>query len=382
MVLKTFGWSFAVTAAGLACAAIFWGWEAFVLVAILSILEISLSFDNAVVNMRRAEEDERLLAEDLPHDRHPHRRLRYASRLPGRDRRHHRQGRADRGRRPGHGRPRPLRAARHRRASVHRRVRWDVPADDLPGVPLRRAGTQVDPVHREAALEDRPDRRDLRLHLPHRAAHHRDDHRHQRNSAWRRTCGQIGDGHVHRHHRPHHVPHRRRLVRALRGQARRGGGAGTRGGGGGEALRPAAVRRRARGQGRVLHVPLPGGPGRLVLLRRRHRRLRHHEPHLLDGAGSGHRRDVRPVADGLPGPPGHPRRLRVPGARRALRDRRPGDHPADHHQVAHPRGHHRPDRRRLHRPVPLLLHPPQPAHRARGRRRRRRTGRKGASSRV
>ncbi|AUH43234.1 DUF475 domain-containing protein [Streptomyces sp. CMB-StM0423] len=50
MVLKTFGWSFAVTAAGLACAAIFWGWEAFVLVAILSILEISLSFDNAVVN--------------------------------------------------------------------------------------------------------------------------------------------------------------------------------------------------------------------------------------------------------------------------------------------------------------------------------------------
>ena len=50
MVLKTFGWSFAVTAAGLACAAIFWGWEAFLLVAILSILEISLSFDNAVVN--------------------------------------------------------------------------------------------------------------------------------------------------------------------------------------------------------------------------------------------------------------------------------------------------------------------------------------------
>ncbi|UCM87661.1 DUF475 domain-containing protein [Streptomyces marincola] len=50
MILRTFGWSFGVTAAGLAAAAIFWGWEAFAIVAILSILEISLSFDNAVVN--------------------------------------------------------------------------------------------------------------------------------------------------------------------------------------------------------------------------------------------------------------------------------------------------------------------------------------------
>ncbi|MCH0542054.1 DUF475 domain-containing protein [Streptomyces sp. MUM 203J] len=50
MVLKTFGWSFAVTAAGLAFAAWAWGWEAFGIVLILSVLEISLSFDNAVVN--------------------------------------------------------------------------------------------------------------------------------------------------------------------------------------------------------------------------------------------------------------------------------------------------------------------------------------------
>ncbi|WP_374983301.1 DUF475 domain-containing protein [Streptomyces fradiae] len=50
MVLKTFGWSFAVTALGLAFAAWQWGWEAFGIVLILSILEISLSFDNAVVN--------------------------------------------------------------------------------------------------------------------------------------------------------------------------------------------------------------------------------------------------------------------------------------------------------------------------------------------
>lgn len=50
MLLKTFGWSFGVTAVGLALAAFFWGWEGFAVVAILSVLEISLSFDNAVVN--------------------------------------------------------------------------------------------------------------------------------------------------------------------------------------------------------------------------------------------------------------------------------------------------------------------------------------------
>ncbi|WP_323446328.1 DUF475 domain-containing protein [Streptomyces yaizuensis] len=50
MVLKTFGWSFAVTALGLVLAVLYGGWAAFGIVAILSILEISLSFDNAVVN--------------------------------------------------------------------------------------------------------------------------------------------------------------------------------------------------------------------------------------------------------------------------------------------------------------------------------------------
>ncbi|MGW7362748.1 DUF475 domain-containing protein [Streptomyces sp. NPDC054841] len=50
MVLRTFGWSFAITAIGLAFAAWQWGWEAFGIVLILSVLEISLSFDNAVVN--------------------------------------------------------------------------------------------------------------------------------------------------------------------------------------------------------------------------------------------------------------------------------------------------------------------------------------------
>jgi hypothetical protein len=50
VVLKTFGWSFAVTALGLVAAVLFGGWTAFGIVAILSVLEISLSFDNAVVN--------------------------------------------------------------------------------------------------------------------------------------------------------------------------------------------------------------------------------------------------------------------------------------------------------------------------------------------
>ncbi|MEU7425252.1 MULTISPECIES: DUF475 domain-containing protein [unclassified Streptomyces] len=50
MLLKTFGWSFAVTAVGLVAAAFYGGWTAFGIVAILAVLEISLSFDNAVVN--------------------------------------------------------------------------------------------------------------------------------------------------------------------------------------------------------------------------------------------------------------------------------------------------------------------------------------------
>lgn len=50
MLLKTFGWSFAVTALGLVAAVFYGGWAGFGIVAILSVLEISLSFDNAVVN--------------------------------------------------------------------------------------------------------------------------------------------------------------------------------------------------------------------------------------------------------------------------------------------------------------------------------------------
>ncbi|MBA3280157.1 MAG: DUF475 domain-containing protein [Geodermatophilaceae bacterium] len=50
MVLRIFGWSFAVSAAALVTAFLYGGMTAFVLVLILGILEVSLSFDNAVVN--------------------------------------------------------------------------------------------------------------------------------------------------------------------------------------------------------------------------------------------------------------------------------------------------------------------------------------------
>jgi hypothetical protein len=50
VLLRTFGWSFGITLIGLAAAAYFWGADGFGVVLILSVLEISLSFDNAVIN--------------------------------------------------------------------------------------------------------------------------------------------------------------------------------------------------------------------------------------------------------------------------------------------------------------------------------------------
>jgi hypothetical protein len=50
VILKTFGWSFAITAIGLALGVLYDGWTAFGVVAILAVLEVSLSFDNAVIN--------------------------------------------------------------------------------------------------------------------------------------------------------------------------------------------------------------------------------------------------------------------------------------------------------------------------------------------
>jgi hypothetical protein len=50
MMLRTFGWSVAITAAVLAAAVLLGGGDAFFTVAVLALLEISLSFDNAVVN--------------------------------------------------------------------------------------------------------------------------------------------------------------------------------------------------------------------------------------------------------------------------------------------------------------------------------------------
>ncbi|GGK19871.1 hypothetical protein GCM10011583_59690 [Streptomyces camponoticapitis] len=50
MVLKTFGWAFGFTALGLVAAVFYDGWAALGVVAILTVLEVSLSFDNAVIN--------------------------------------------------------------------------------------------------------------------------------------------------------------------------------------------------------------------------------------------------------------------------------------------------------------------------------------------
>src|SRR5690606_4825618 len=52
MILRTFGWSFGVTVVGLLLALLYGGPAGLALVAVLSILEISLSFDNAVVNAK------------------------------------------------------------------------------------------------------------------------------------------------------------------------------------------------------------------------------------------------------------------------------------------------------------------------------------------
>ncbi|WP_045879241.1 DUF475 domain-containing protein [Pseudofrankia sp. DC12] len=49
-ILRIFGWSFAVTAVVIAGAGVLGGGQAAALVAILAVLEISLSFDNAVIN--------------------------------------------------------------------------------------------------------------------------------------------------------------------------------------------------------------------------------------------------------------------------------------------------------------------------------------------
>ena len=52
MILKTFGWSFGITVIGLFVAALYGGVEGAAIAAILIVLEVSLSFDNAVVNAK------------------------------------------------------------------------------------------------------------------------------------------------------------------------------------------------------------------------------------------------------------------------------------------------------------------------------------------
>ena len=118
-------------------------------------------------------------------------------------------------------------------------------------------------------------------------------------------------------------------------------------------------------QGRSVPVPLPRGPGRVVLLRRRDRRVRDHPGHLHHHDRPRRRRVLDPVAHGVPRAPGHPGRVRLPRARRALGHRRPGRDPAGHHQVRDQRDRHRPHRRGVHRDLVRELDPAQPPARPR-----------------
>ncbi|UDY23243.1 DUF475 domain-containing protein [Nocardioides sp. Kera G14] len=52
MIFKTFGWAFGITVLGLVAAALYGGVTGLTVTAILIVLEVSLSFDNAVVNAR------------------------------------------------------------------------------------------------------------------------------------------------------------------------------------------------------------------------------------------------------------------------------------------------------------------------------------------
>jgi hypothetical protein len=52
VILRTFGWSFGVTGVSLLVAFFYGGWTALGLCLILGVLEVSLSFDNAVVNAK------------------------------------------------------------------------------------------------------------------------------------------------------------------------------------------------------------------------------------------------------------------------------------------------------------------------------------------
>lgn len=52
MIFKTFGWSFAITGLALVIALLFGSWEAVAVTAILIVLEVTLSFDNSIINAR------------------------------------------------------------------------------------------------------------------------------------------------------------------------------------------------------------------------------------------------------------------------------------------------------------------------------------------
>ena len=223
-MLRIFGWSVGITIAVLVGALIIGGAEVATLVGILAVLEISLSFDNAVVNATILRRMRPVLAEDVPDSRHRHRRLRDAVPVPHPhrvgDRAHQPMGSVPARAAP----PERVRGEAHRRPPVDRRLRRHLPLDDLPGLHARpRAGDPLAVLAGAAACpagqapgpvgRDRPAvpprRRGGVLGRVHAAGAHR----------WRRRSGDL--------------PRRargRRVLRGARGRGRGGRGRGRRGG--------------------------------------------------------------------------------------------------------------------------------------------------------
>ena len=341
MNLRIFGLSYAVTLVSLVVAFLYAGVTGLVLCAILGILEISLSFDNAVVNATVLERMSAfwqrifltigvliavfgmrlvfpLLIVGITAQLSPVEAVRLALEQ-----------------RPAE-RPHELRRAAQRRLPADRRVRRHVPADALPRLAVRGPRHPLAVLAGEAAGQDRPAVAAVDRDRARRAGRHVRDagHRPQR----RAHVGRAGPGHLPAGQRA------RRLLRPGRGHGRRRSGRAR-----AQRLRPLRAGQGHR-QGGLLPLPLPRGARRGVLVRRRDRRVRHH--HRPDPHRAGprpHRRHVRPLAHGLPGAQGHAGRLRLPRARRALGDRRAVGDPADRHRLPRQRVHHRPDRRRVHR---------------------------------
>ncbi len=339
--------------------------RALILCAILGILEISLSFDNAVVNATVLERMSEFWQRIFLTDRHPDRRVRHAAGVPAGHRGGHGRAQPGRGAHPGAGAAPGERPDQLRRTCSTRPTRRSPRSAACSCSCCSSTGSSRTASIKWLTWLERPLARIGQLNRlsvvlavrragragqhPRRGPGRRADRR--RRSAWSPTSLVNGLGELLRAGRP------TTSWRRSRRQARLG-----------QRVGPVRAGEGHR-QGRLLPVPLPRGARRLVLLRRRDRRVRHHhrpDPHRAGPRPD--RRDVRPVAHRVPGAQGHAGRLRLPRARRALGDRRAGGDPAGRHRLPRQRDHHRADRGRVHRCGVPVQHPAQPQAGRRGHR--------------